>query len=749
MSKKISVSEVRKHNNSDSCWIVVDEQVYDMTSFAPTHPGGAQIIYRYAGKDASDQYNAVHAPSLISKTLGSEQQVGKLDMVSAPADWNPDTPKGASSGSDKGKLPLSRVINLYDFETSARNSFSQQSWAYVNSASNDNITRDANIEMLKRIWFRPFVLRNVGHVNTSTSLFGCQLDMPVYISAVGTGRAAGPEGELAFARGAASSGIVHCISTPASYPHEEILEATPERAWFQLYVNKDRQKTEQLLQLIQKSGKVKALFVTVDLPIISKREDDERAGQGPVNGPGNKSGAGLARQTATFIDPELIWQDIPWIRKFTNLPIIIKGIQRWEDAQMAIRHGCDGIAVSNHGGRAADTSQPAIITLLELHKNLPEAFDKLVVLVDGGFRRGSDVVKAICLGASAVGFGRPFMYSVNYGAEGVAHAASLLREEIEIAMRLCGMTDLMADASPRYLNTKLVDGVVVVEREDGIDARPREWTMLVHWAMPILKRLVPEVILEDLSEALCNPHLQFSAQVETLPCYNGVTGDLLFSSPTPGARRVSRRRLRALLARGIEIRWSMSLKTITRTEGGVKAEFEDGTTVDADYLLGTDGTSSKVREILLGAGKSKPLGSGFLFATGINQYEDLDKTDAIVSKHPVAALMMGTSSVGGIGVLSAKESFDRSTWTTFWVKIWRGEPVDLRGQEALDYVRTQTAPLRDEFQLAIDWTPDDAYVSVNEMKYWVPIHWDNYDGRVTLAGDAAHPMLISAWRFRE
>ncbi|KAM3558256.1 hypothetical protein ARSEF4850_004685 [Beauveria asiatica] len=242
---------------------------------------------------------------------------------------------------------------------------------------------------------------------------------------------------------------------------------------------------------------------------------------------------------------------------------------------------------------------------------------------------------------------------------------------------------------------------IVVEKEEGIDARPREWTMLVHWAMPIFQRLVPENILQNLDDALCNPHLEFDAQVETLPCYNGVTGKLLFCSPTPGARRVSRRRLRALLARDVDIRWGMSLKRISRLENGIKADFENGTSIDADYLLGADGTSSRVREMLVGAEAAQPQGSGFLFATGINRFEEAEKTGVIVNKHPVAALMMGTGSVGGIG-----------------------------------------APLRDEFQLAIDWTRQDSYVSVNEMKYWVPVAWDNLDGRATLAGDAAHPMLI-------
>ncbi|OAA53863.1 cytochrome b2 [Cordyceps fumosorosea ARSEF 2679] len=438
MARKVSVSEVRKHTTNDDCWIVVDNHVYDMTDFAPTHPGGAQIIYSYAGQDASDQYNAVHAPSLISKTLSPERQLGQLDKTSISADWKTSNATASSTATAGKQPPLSSILNLHDFEAAAKASFSAQSWAYIDSASNDCITRDANIDVLRRIWFRPLVMRDVARVRTLTSLFGSAMAMP-------------------------------CVSTAASYPLDEVLAATPEgrRAWFQLYVDKDRRKTEALLRAVTRSGKVGAVFVTVDLPVISKREADERAQEG--------GRAGLARQTATFIDPRLSWEDVPWIRRHTDLPIVIKGVQRWEDAARAMRCGCDGIAVSNHGGRAADGAQPAVVTLLELHRYAPEVFARMAVLVDGGFRRGADVVKAVCLGAAAVGVGRPFLYALGYGEEGVVHAANVLREEIEVAMRLCGMTDLMADASPRYLNTKLVDGYVVDGRDSYL-GEPRRIT---------------------------------------------------------------------------------------------------------------------------------------------------------------------------------------------------------------------------------------------------------------------------------
>ncbi|KFY64911.1 hypothetical protein V496_02941 [Pseudogymnoascus sp. VKM F-4515 (FW-2607)] len=283
---------------------------------------------------------------------------------------------------------------------------------------------------------------------------------------------------------------------------------------------------------------------------------------------------------------------------------------------------------------------------------------------------------------------------------------------------------------------------VVFEREESLDARSREWTILVHWAMPIFAKLVPKHILANLSEALCNPHLDFNDEVESLPCYNGITGDLLFSSSTLGARRVNRQQLRRLLAQGIDIRWNKSVRELLQTGSGVRLEFEDGGTFDANHILGADGSSSKVREMLLGVEQAQPRQSGFLFATGVTKFGDADKTNAVVQAHPVAALMMGASSVGAVGVMSVDDPNDTSTWTTFWVKIWHGDPVDLKGQEALNYIKENTAPLRGIFQSAIDWTPEGSYVSINEMKYWVPTPWNNYGGRVTLAGDAAHPMLI-------
>jgi L-lactate dehydrogenase (cytochrome) len=390
------------------------------------------VIYQYAGRDASMSYNEIHSPSLIKKSLPASCHVAILDTTTIDPAWKgqeKDTNSKLDATIDtvsepKSKPDLSEIINVNDFERVAENFLATKPWAVIHTGSNDNITRDANNTFLNRIWLRPEVMRKVGHINTRQRLFGCDLSVPIYIAPTGGTKLGGAEGEITLARAAAKTGIVQCFATPSSYPHLEILEATEKQAFFQLYVNKERSKSEAAIREAVATGKIKALFVTVDVPVISKREEDERAASNSGSGQTrDKKGAGFARLASSFIDPNVCWDDIKWLRSILgHIPIVVKGIQRASDAQMALAIGCDGIVISNHGGRAADGAAPAILTLLEVNRVCPEVFKRMKVLIDGGFRRGSDVIKAICLGASAVGFGRPFLYALGYGQEGVEHA---------------------------------------------------------------------------------------------------------------------------------------------------------------------------------------------------------------------------------------------------------------------------------------------------------------------------------------
>lgn len=443
------------------------------------------MIYKYAGKDGTETYNQYHAAGLIEKELSADEKKGDFDQSTVTQTWTDAQKKETVSAPDPNERPpLSSLINLHDFEEAFARSGSQKANAYVVGASNDCLTYHANKSAWHRLWFRPRIMRNVATIDTKTNMLGIDVTMPVIISPMGIAKTSGPEGETALARGAANSGIVHCVSTTASFSVEDVLASVPTQPFFfQLYVDKQRHKTEALLQKLEGLKQVKALFVTVDLAVVSKREADERirtleTTSVYMSGQANKidkKGGGLARSTGSFIDWALHWDDIPWIRQHSSLPIVIKGVQSAADAKMALSLGCAGIVVSNHGGRALDSAPATLLVLLELRRDCPEVFDKMEVFVDGGVRRGSDVLKAVCLGAKGVGVGRPFQCSVMYDTEGVESVATskslpglhsqklivltddlpVLQDELETSMRLCGITDLnkvRGDLS--WLNTR-------------------------------------------------------------------------------------------------------------------------------------------------------------------------------------------------------------------------------------------------------------------------------------------------------
>lgn len=323
---------------------------------------------------------------------------------------------------------------MYDFEEVAKKMLSRKSWAFQNTAANDGITKAANIDWWRRIWFRPRVLRGVRHVDTSCEILGQNYALPVLSAPAALARLAHADGEQALARGLVEKGSTIIACNNASFSFNEICEAIPEGypVFFQLYVNKDRTITEKLVRDVSKRNGLQGILVTADLPVVGKREDDERVkiaanyvqpksfqSQKLTK---DKKGAGLARATGSFIDDNLVWKDIEWLQSITDAPIFVKGIQSAMDARKALEYGCKGIYISNHGGRAADTAQPSLLTLLEINANCPEVMEQMEVFVDGGIRRGTDVLKAICLGASGVTMGRPFLYAIGYGQDGVEHA---------------------------------------------------------------------------------------------------------------------------------------------------------------------------------------------------------------------------------------------------------------------------------------------------------------------------------------
>ncbi|KAJ3086313.1 hypothetical protein HK102_013300 [Quaeritorhiza haematococci] len=456
----IPLSEISKHNTRDDCWVILHNKVYNVTSFLDDHPGGSKVILREAGKDATAAFDPIHPKDIIERFLPKECLMGEVDPK--------DVVKGKEGEKteeelkrEKGKPSLDACLNLFDFEAVAKTVLKPEAWAYYSSGADDELTLRENHSAFHRIWLKPRVLVNVKNVNTQTTMLGTPCSLPIYISATALGKLGHPEGEVVLTRGAGTRGIIQMIPTLASCSLDEIVDAAipGQTQWFQLYVNQDRAITAKLVKHAEARG-CKALCITADAPALGRREKDMRTkfvddAPDEMDSKSVNRSQGAARAISTFIDPSLSWDDLTWFRSITKLPIIIKGIQCGEDAVLAARAGVDGIIVSNHGGRQLDTSRSGIETLAEVMDHLSRAGlkNKLEVYVDGGIRRGTDVFKALALGAKGVGLGRPFLYAMAaYGQQGVERCIDLLKDELEMVMRLMG-TPTLKDVGPHCLLT--------------------------------------------------------------------------------------------------------------------------------------------------------------------------------------------------------------------------------------------------------------------------------------------------------
>lgn len=319
-------------------------------------------------------------------------------------------------------------INLHDYEQLAQTYLDAASWNYYAGGSDDEITLRANREAFARIQLRPRMLIDVSDCNTHITILGLPLRMPIMIAPTAFHTLACPEGECATARAAGEAGTLMVASSSSTCSLEEIAGAANGPLWFQLYVF-NRQGVAELLQRVAAAG-YQALVLTVDSPRWGQKERAIRSGfQIPTKG--NFIDQADARDTVPFT-----WKDLAWLKSLGHLPIILKGILTAEDARLAVEHGVEGIIVSNHGGRQLD-GVPASIEVL------PEIVDAVSqhceIYMDGGIRRGTDVLKALALGARAVLVGRPILWGLAVqGQEGARHVLELLRAELELAMALAG-----------------------------------------------------------------------------------------------------------------------------------------------------------------------------------------------------------------------------------------------------------------------------------------------------------------------
>lgn len=339
-------------------------------------------------------------------------------------------------------------INLLDYETAARAVLPPMVYDYVAGGAGDEETLRGNREAFARWRLLPRMMRGIAAVETRTTVLGQNLALPVLLAPVGMQRLAHPEGERASARAARAAGTIFTLSTAATCAIEEV---APEAGnwWFQLYVYRDRAITRDLVERAAACG-ASALVLTVDVPVLGRREADERNRftlptglalanlQGPDHRylPADMEGSGLAAYITSIWESALSWKDLEWLASLTPLPVLAKGILAPDDARRALDHGARAIVVSNHGGRQLDSA----VASLDALPAVVEAVDgRAEVLMDGGVRRGTDVLKALALGARAVLLGRPYLWGLAVDGEaGVRRVLELLRGEIVRDLLLCG-----------------------------------------------------------------------------------------------------------------------------------------------------------------------------------------------------------------------------------------------------------------------------------------------------------------------
>lgn len=419
-----------------------------------------------------------HPLTIIAQTLpnrGQDHAVGFIDADTL-------TPEAlvANDGFDDKKEekrvlapdelpPLEACVNVFDYELVAQKKMAlegrEKGWAYYSSGGDDETTLRDNMSAFHRIWLRPRILRDVSAVDPTTTILnltqpdGSPFTFPCYLSSVALQRLGHPDGELAWIRACHSQGINYLLPTLSSVSYDEMYEEASGfgmNFMFQLYVNQDRTLVEDMVTNAESWG-CKALFVTVDAPQLGRRDKDMRmktvdaSSVAQVQSSQEKdvpTDGGTTAAITSFIDPSLNWDDIEWMLTLTPMDIVLKGIQTGADAVMAKKMGVKGIVVSNHGGRQIDTARSGIEILPEVMEALRSEFSEeeledFHVLLDGGVRRGTDIFKALALGARGCGIGKPAAYAMSaYGQPGIEQMLDQLKSEFANVMQLMGVTSV-------------------------------------------------------------------------------------------------------------------------------------------------------------------------------------------------------------------------------------------------------------------------------------------------------------------
>ena len=355
------------------------------------------------------------------------------------------------------------LLNLFDYERAARERVAESAWDYQTGGANDEVTLRANRAAWEEIGIRYRTMVDVSTRSMATTVLGAPVSMPILVAPTAMQKLAHPDGEAGMARAAAAAGALLVVSTTATTGLSEVARVEPASPkWFQVYVYAGREHTEALVAQAVDAG-YRALMLTVDTPVLGRRERDIRsgftlpsglqianavdAGMGAVPTASGEA-SGLMRHFRGLHDASITPRDIRWLRDLSGLPVVVKGIVRGDDARRAIDHGASAIAVSNHGGRQLDT---AVATARALPEVVEAVGDQVEVYVDGGIRRGTDVLKSLAMGARGVLVGRPPLWGLAVdGTAGARHVLELLRDELDLAMALSGCPTL-SDLTPDLL----------------------------------------------------------------------------------------------------------------------------------------------------------------------------------------------------------------------------------------------------------------------------------------------------------
>ncbi|CRK26298.1 hypothetical protein BN1708_014466, partial [Verticillium longisporum] len=373
------------------------------------HPGGQQSILKHAGKDATAAYDPIHPAGTLERYLDASKHLGSVSPPEATKTSQDDT-------SQSEQLPTK--TRQPSVETSGHPAAAGRAQAPAATYG------EAALIPLPESKLSPLLHHRYGSQQA---------------------RPPGRRGRLHSAAG--THGIIHMIPTLSSCALDDIVDARRDEdqvQWMQLYVNEDRDVTKQIVQQAEKRG-CKGLFITVDNPQVGRREKDLRARQRAASRNGEAWHPEVYQGTSTFLDSTLSWDDLPWFQSITDMPIVLKGIQSVEDVLQGTEHGVAGVVLSNHGGRQLEFARSSLEVLAETMPVLRARGlqDKIDVFVDGGVRRGTDILKALCLGARGVGIGRGLLYRLGaYGQPGVESAIQLLRDELERGMRLLGVRNV-------------------------------------------------------------------------------------------------------------------------------------------------------------------------------------------------------------------------------------------------------------------------------------------------------------------